>query len=62
MTIGDATCFWLHTLGLRDGLATDDHRALNPEEHENRVQGVSDVRPEDCGHGCTHAYNGIVYR
>ncbi|CAE7292934.1 pol [Symbiodinium necroappetens] len=47
MTIGDATCFWLHTLGLRDGLATDDHRALNPEEHENRVQAISEVRPED---------------
>ncbi|CAE7617409.1 zc3hc1 [Symbiodinium sp. KB8] len=47
MTVGNATCFWLHTLGLRDGLATDDHHALDPEQHSNRVRAVQDIRQED---------------
>ena len=47
MKVGNATCFWLHTLGLRDGLAPDDHHALDPEQHSNRVRAVQDIRQED---------------
>ncbi|OLQ00668.1 Retrovirus-related Pol polyprotein from type-2 retrotransposable element R2DM [Symbiodinium microadriaticum] len=47
MNLGDATCFWLHTLGLRDGLASNDSRALDPTEHENRMRAVNGIRPED---------------
>ena len=47
MTIGNATCFWLHTLGLRNGTAVDDRRALDPQAHEGRVDAVMGVRPED---------------
>ncbi|CAE7559629.1 Mzb1 [Symbiodinium microadriaticum] len=31
----------------RDGLASDDCRALDPVEHDNRMRAVADVRPED---------------
>ena len=47
MTVADATCFWLHTMGLRDGVATDDHRALDPGNHDNRVRALRSVRSED---------------
>ena len=47
MTVADATCFWLHTMGLRDGVATDDHRALDPGNHDNRVRALQSVRSED---------------
>ena len=47
MSVGNATCFWLHTLGLRDGLATDDRHALDPEGHAGRVRALQEVRPED---------------
>ena len=47
MTMGDATCFWLHTMGLRNGTATDDQRALDPSGHSGRVDAIMGVRPED---------------
>ena len=47
MTIGNATCFWLHTLGLRNGTAVDDRRALDPQAHDGRMGAVMGVRPED---------------
>ena len=47
MSMGDATCFWLHTMGLRNGTATDDQRALDPSRHSGRVDAIMGVRPED---------------
>ena len=47
MTIGNATCFWLHTMGLRNGTAVNDSRALDPQAHDGRVDAVMGVRPED---------------
>ena len=47
MTVGNATCFWLHTMGLRDGLSTDTRRALDPSNHANRARALREVRPED---------------
>ncbi|CAE7943588.1 unnamed protein product [Symbiodinium sp. KB8] len=47
MSMGDATCFWLHTMGLRNGTATDDRRALDPSRHDGRVDAIMGVRPED---------------
>ena len=47
MQIEDATLWWLHLLGLRDGPETDTSRALRRENFENRLQMVQDVRRED---------------
>ena len=47
MTVADATCFWLHTMGLRDGPDVDDRRALEPSGHTDRVRALQEVRPED---------------
>ena len=47
MSMGDATVFWLHTMGLRDGLDGDDKGALDPQRHQGRVDALMGVRPED---------------
>ena len=47
MTVANATCFWLHTVGLRDGPDVDDRRALDPAGHSDRVRALQEVRPED---------------
>ena len=47
MTVANATCFWLHTMGLRDGADVDDRRALDPAGHGDRVRALQEVRPED---------------
>ena len=47
MTVGDATCFWLHTMGLRDGPSTNTTRALDPANHAGRARALREVRAED---------------
>ena len=47
MQIEDATLWWLHLLGLRDGPEVDVSRALRREEFNNRVNMLQDVADGD---------------
>ena len=47
MQIEDATLWWLHLLGLRDGPEVDVSRALRREEFNNRLNMLQDVADGD---------------